>query len=155
VLPSGSTLVDDPGLGPVAVGPVGRWLHEPDPAVVRAGLVAEAAAGIGGRLLDPTIAYVSTDADRVSPFTRRYAVDAVVPFQLKRLRAALRERGAGDVVVKKRGSAIDPELLRRRLRMDGEGPTVTVLLTRLAGEHVAVLASPDRAGVAATGTAAQ
>ena len=41
-----------------------------------------------------------------------------LPFQLKRLRAALRERGAGDVVVKKRGIAVEPEELRRRLRLE-------------------------------------
>jgi SAM-dependent methyltransferase len=142
LLPGAATVVDQPGLGAPAVGPPGRWLHEPDGAVIRAGLVAEVAATIEGRLLDRTIAYVSTDADVVSPFTRRYQVDAVLPFQLKRLRAALRELGAGDVVVKKRGSALDPEDLRRRLRLRGGGPTMTVLLTRLAGEQVAVLARP-------------
>ena len=116
-------------------------MHEPDGAVVRAGLVAEVAASLRGWLLDPAIAYVSTDDDVVSPFTRRYAVDAVLPFQLKRLRAALRERDAGDVVVKKRGSAVDPEELRRRLRLDGAGPTWTVLLTRVGSAPIVILAT--------------
>ena len=66
----------------------------------------------------------------------------MLPFQLKRLRAALRERGAGDVVVKKRGSAVDPDELRRRLRLDGDGPTWTVLLTRIGADPVAVLSPP-------------
>ncbi len=148
LLPTAATLVDEPGLGPPPVGPAGRWVHEPDGAVVRAGLVAEVAASIGGRLLDPSIAYVTTDRDVGSPFTHRYAVDAVLTFQLKRLRAALRERGAGDVVVKKRGSAVDPEDLRRRLRLDGAGPTWTVLLTRVGTDPVAILSPPP---VPATG----
>ncbi len=143
LLPSGVTLADDPALGPPPVGPAGGWLHEPDGAVVRAGLVAEVAASIDGRLLDPSIAYITTETDVRSPFTHRFAVDAVLPFQLKRLRAALRERGAGDVVVKKRGSAVDPEDLRRRLRLTGGGPTWTVLLTRVGAAPVAVLARPD------------
>ncbi len=47
LLPSGATVADDPALGPPPVGPAGRWLHEPDGAVVRAGLVAEVAASLG------------------------------------------------------------------------------------------------------------
>lgn len=144
LLPAGVTVVDGPALGPTPVGPVGRWLHEPDGAVVRAGLVGEVAVAIGARLVDPAIAYMTTDDAVTSPFTTAYEVDAVLPFQLKRLRAALRERGAGDVVVKKRGSAVDPEELRRRLRLDGDGPPWTVLLTRLGDHPVAVLSRTVR-----------
>jgi hypothetical protein len=136
--------VDDPTLGAPPVGPVGAWLHEPDGAVVRAGLVGEVAVAMGAHLVDPVIAYLSTDEDVRSPFTTAYAVEAVLPFQLKQLRAALRERGAGDVVVKKRGSAVDPVDLRRRLRLEGDGPTWTVLLTRIGTQPVAVLSPTVR-----------
>jgi len=146
LLPSGATVVDDPTLGPPLVGPVGRWVHEPDGAVVRAGLVAEVGSMLGARLLDPAIAYLTTDHEASSPFTSSYEVDAVLGFQLKRLRAALRERGAGDVVVKKRGSAVDPEDLRRRLRLDGGGPAWTVLLTRVGTDPVAILSPTVRPG---------
>ena len=136
------TLVDDPSLPAPLAAPAGRYLHEPDGAVIRAGLVAEVAAGLDGWLLDPTIAYVSTDSDARSPFTRTYLVEEVVPFQLKRLRALLRERGVGDVIVKKRGTAVEPEELRRRLRLDGDGPTRTLILTRVAGAPIVLLADP-------------
>jgi SAM-dependent methyltransferase len=136
------TMVDEPGLGAPPVAAAGSYLHEPDGAVIRAGLVAEVAARLDGWLLDPTIAYVSTDSAAVSPYTRRYAVEEVVPFQLKRLRALLRERGVGDVVVKKRGTAVEPEELRRRLRLDGDGPTRTLILTRIAGAPVVLLTDP-------------
>ena len=42
--------------------PSGGYLYEPDGAVIRAGLVGEIAAQVHGRLLDPTIAYVTSDA---------------------------------------------------------------------------------------------
>lgn len=142
LLPAGHTLVNDPEAGAPPVRPPGGWLHEPDGAVVRAGLVAEVAAALEGWLLDPRVAYVSTDAERRSPFTRRYAVEEVLPFSLPRLRAALRARGAGDVVVKKRASAVDPDELRRRLRLSGHGPTQTVVLTRIAARPVALLVRP-------------
>lgn len=144
LLPRGATVSDDPTAGPPPTGPVGRWLHEPDGAVVRAGLVAEVAAGLDAHLVDPAIAYLTTDARVASPFVTSYEVDAVLPFQLKRLRAALRERGAGDVVVKKRGSAVDVDDLRRRLRLGGDGPTWTVLLTRVGADPVVVLSPTVR-----------
>ena len=139
-----ATLVTDAvGGGDAApVGPLGRWLHEPDGAVLRAGLVAAVAAEVGGHLLDPRIAYVTSDRLVPSAVARSYEVLEAMPFQLKRLRAALRRRGAGDVVVKKRGSAIEPAALRRQLRLRGDGPTATVVLTRLAGEPWVLLVEP-------------
>jgi hypothetical protein len=122
-------------------GPPGRWLHEPDPAVIRAGLVAEAADLVAGRLLDPTIAYVTTDADLESPYTRRWEVLETLPFSLKRLRALLRERGVGRLDVKKRGSALDPDQLRRDLRLRGDGHAV-VVLTRIAGVPSVLVCAP-------------
>src|SRR4051812_13832032 len=65
------------GTSAATVGPVGGWLHEPDGAVIRAGLVGEVARQVGGTLLDPTIAYVSTDHPASSPFARSYAVEDV------------------------------------------------------------------------------
>jgi hypothetical protein len=145
LLPSGATLVDDPAAPTPRTAPVGRWLHEPDDAVVRAGLVAEVVAGLDGWLLDPRVAYVSTDAASASPFTRRYEVLDALPFSLPRLRAAVRAQDPADVVVKTRGNAVDPAELRRRLHRGGSGPVVTVLLTRVARAPLAVVARADRA----------
>ena len=141
-LRAAATLTADTDRGAAPVAAAGDYLHEPDAAVIRAGLVAVVAEQLGGWLLDPTIAYVSTDSPQLSAFTRRYRVEDVVPFQLKRLRALLRARGVGDVVVKKRGTAVQPEELRRQLRLDGTGPTRTLVLTRVAGAPIVLLVDP-------------
>jgi len=142
LLPSGATLTDaEPEVRDVRAP--GRWLHEPDGAVVRAGLVGQVAALVGGGLVDATIAYVTTDVDSTNPFTHRYEVVESMPFGLKPLRAALKRLGYGDVVVKKRGSAIVPDELRRRLRLDGAGPTATVVVTRVDGKPWMFLTHPD------------
>jgi SAM-dependent methyltransferase len=144
LLPSGLTVTDrDLPNGPTPVGAVGRFLHEPDGAVVRSGLVEVVVAELDGRLLDPTIAYVTTDSAARSPFATAYEVSDVMTFSLKRLRALLRDRGVGRVTIKKRGSALDPEMLRRQLRLDrsARGET-TIFLTRRAGAPVVVLADP-------------
>jgi THUMP domain-like/Methyltransferase domain len=96
-------LTADADPGPAPVGPVRGWLHEPDPAVIRSGLVSLVATDLGATLLDPTIAYLSSDAATASPWVRSYRVTKVLPFNLKKLRALLRSRGVGRVTVKKRG----------------------------------------------------
>lgn len=140
LLPSGATLTASETVPP-AVGPPLRYLYEPDGAVIRAHLVAEVAALLDGALLDPTIAYVTSDRLTATPFARPYAIDAAMPFNLKGLRAALRERGIGHVVVKKRGSPLAPEALQRDLRLTGEG-TCILFLTRVAGTHTVLMGQP-------------
>lgn len=138
LLPSGATLTSS---GAVAsVGPVGRFLYEPDGAVIRAGLVAEAAELLDGRLIDSTIAYVTADSLVASPFANAYEITDVLGFSLKRLRSLLRDRDVGVVTVKKRGSAIDPAVLRRDLRLSGTGHA-TIVLTRVAGAPTVMLVS--------------
>jgi hypothetical protein len=126
----------DPGRAPV--GPVRGWLHEPDPAVIRSGLVALLAADLGATLVDPTIAYLTSDAAPGSPWVRSYRIEEVLPFSMKKLRAVLRGRGIGRVTVKKRGSAIEPEALARQLRGPGSGRAV-VVVTRVAGRPTALV----------------
>jgi hypothetical protein len=134
------TAATDPGRAPV--GPVRDWLHEPDPAVIRSGLVALVAGDLGGTLVDPTIAYLSSDAAADSPWVSSYRVDEVLPFNLKRLKALLQARGVGRVVVKKRGSPIEPETLARQLRGPGTG-TATIVVTRVAGAPTVLVCGVD------------
>jgi hypothetical protein len=121
---------EDPGPAPVAA--VRGWLHEPDPALIRSGLMSLVAADLGATLVDPTIAYLTSDAPAGSPWVSSYRVTDTLPFNLKKLRALLRTRGIGRVVVKKRGSPIEPETLARQLRGPGSGSAV-VVVTRVAG----------------------
>jgi hypothetical protein len=125
-------LTADADPGPAPAGPVRGWLHEPDPAVIRSGLVSLVAADLGATLIDPTIAYLTSGMSADSPWVSSYRVDDVLPFNLKKLKALLRARGVGRVVVKKRGSPIEPETLARQLRGPGSASAV-VVVTRVAG----------------------
>ncbi|WP_249714050.1 class I SAM-dependent methyltransferase [Rhizomonospora bruguierae] len=129
------------GTAGAPVGPPRRYLHDPDGAVVRSHLVAEFAATIGGTLADPSIAYVYTDEPAATPYARCLEIAERLPFSLKRLRAALRERGVGRVEILKRGSAVDVQRLRRDLRLSGPA-AASVVLTRVAGAPVALIGSP-------------
>lgn len=135
--PSALTLVD--GAAPVpAVRSPGRFLLEPDGAVVRAHLVADVARLVDGWLLDSTIAYVSAAEVVATPFGTWFEVLETLPFGLKRLREVLRSHDAGMLVVKKRGTAVEPDMLRRQLKLTGSRE-VTVVLTRSAGRQVAMV----------------
>ncbi|MBB4913945.1 class I SAM-dependent methyltransferase [Streptosporangium saharense] len=142
MLPSGATLTPDPALGTAEHGPVGRFVHEPDGAAIRAHLVAEVADAVGGHLLDLRIAYITGDGPARTPWASRYEVHETLPFSLKRLRAALRERGVGNVTIKKRGSAVDVDRLRKDLRLPG-GKSAVVILTRIEERPFALICTPS------------
>lgn len=123
------------------VGPLGAYLYEPDGAVIRAGLVGTVAQRVRGRLVDSTIAYVTADDLTPDPTATAYRVLDDMPFGLKRLRAYLRERGVGRLTVKKRGTAVVPEQLRKQLDLRGPAEG-TVVLTRVAGQQRVLVVEP-------------
>ncbi|MFE5965036.1 SAM-dependent methyltransferase [Streptomyces sp. NPDC056463] len=140
LLPSGASLTGR-GLPDPAVRPVGRYLYEPDGAVIRAHLVAEVAEELGGGLIDETIAYITADALTPTPYAAAYEITDELPFNLKKLKALLREREVGTLTVKKRGSAVEPEEIRRRVKPKGPN-AATVVLTRVAGAPTMLIGHP-------------
>jgi hypothetical protein len=144
LLPDGHTLT-----GPEADGhplaPVLAYLYEPDPAVMRAGLVCRVGQRIGALQVDPGLALLTSERLLISPFVTGYRVLDVMPFTEKSLRRELRRRGVGHVTLKKRGSAVDTEALGRRLRLKGDG-TAIVLLTRVMGKPLAITLDPLAGG---------
>lgn len=110
------------------VGPPGRWIVDPDGAVVRAGLVRHYAARHGLWQLDPDIAYLS--GDRLPPGVRGFEVLEQLAFDERRLRQALAALGCGALEILVRGVRVDPDALRRRLRPRGDRP-LSVVITRI------------------------
>jgi hypothetical protein len=145
VFPGPHTLADRPRStgAPVPCRPPGAFLLDPSPAVTRAGLVEELARDLGAWKLDPRIAFLSADRPLRTPFGRLLGVDASLPWNLKRLRGVLRERGVGAVEVRKRGSAVDVAELTTRLRLGGDARAV-VVLTRVADRPWALVCTEER-----------
>jgi SAM-dependent methyltransferase len=140
LLPSGHRLVATGAPAPL-VRPPGAYLLEPDGAVIRAHLVAEVCQQVGGWLLDASIAYVAADAPTPTPFGRWYGVLETLPFSLKGVRERLRALDVGPVVIKKRGTAVEPESFRKQLKLTGSRE-LTVVLTRQAGAQIALIVEP-------------
>ncbi|OBI87152.1 SAM-dependent methyltransferase [Mycobacterium sp. 1245805.9] len=110
------------------VGPPGRWIVDPDGAVVRAGLVRHYGARHGLWQLDPDIAYLS--GDRLPPGVRGFEVLEQLAFDERRLRQALAGLDCGALEILVRGVRVDPDALRRRLRPRGDVP-LSVVIARI------------------------
>nr|WP_193466424.1 class I SAM-dependent methyltransferase [Mycobacterium novum] len=130
------------------VRPAGRWIIDPDGAVVRAGLVRQYATRHGLWQLDPDIAYLS--GDLLPDGIRGFEVLEELPYSEKRLRQALVAHGCGALEILVRGVRdvqADPDGLRRRLRLRGR-LRLSVVITRIgsgtAARPIAFVCQPSR-----------
>ncbi len=146
VLPQGTSVAGEPDSGATSVGEPGRYLFDLDPSVGRASLVDVVAPAIAAWRLDERTAYLSGDAPAVSPFARRFRVIESMPFAERRLRDVVRTLGASRVEVMRRASPVDTNALERRLNaaLAGDGPVLTVALTRVGGAHTALVCVRER-----------
>jgi hypothetical protein len=136
----GGSVPARPALAPDQVR-AGGWLHEPDAAVVAAGLVPQLAAELDAHGLSTGPTYLLSAGAAASPFARSYAIEDVLPFQLKTLRAYLRDRDVGRLTIKKRGVAVEPEQLRKQLRPTGDAEA-TIAITRVGGQQTVLVLRP-------------
>lgn len=123
--------IDDPG--------VGEWIVDPDGAVVRAGLVRHYAHRHGLRQLDPQIAYLT--GDTVPAGERGFRVLDRLGVSEKVLRGALAAHDCGSLEILVRGLDVDPDRLRKRLKLKGSKP-LTLILTRIGRAGTAFLCEP-------------
>ena len=131
VLPAGDTLVAEEG-APVPVGEPGEYLLDPNPAVTRAGLVAELARATGTWQIDEHIAFLAADVPLRTPFARTLRVIESAPWKEKALAGRLAALGFGAVDIRRRGLAGNVEQLHRRLKLRG-GAKATLVMTRKQG----------------------
>jgi len=137
ILPEGLSMV--PGEGRAPVRPPGGYLLDPDPAVARAGCVDTLAQELDAWRIDSTISYLSSDIPIHTPWAQTLTVLDCVPFNLKRIKALIRERGWHAEEVRKRGVTLDVDATRKALKNEGGAPVILVV-TRLGGKTWALIA---------------
>ncbi len=127
--------VNDGDPDDIAAGPAGRWLVDPDAAVVRAHLVRHFGFRHGLWQLDPQLAYLTGDAP--PPVGRAFQVLESAPFSEKTVAGWLRAASVGTLEIKVRGLPIVPDDLRLRLRKFLSGPRSTerTLILARVGRH--------------------
>lgn len=123
-----------------AVGPLGRYLYEPDGAVIRARLIGDLARALDAHPIADQIAYLSAESLTATPFAKAFEVSEIFALDVKTLTAELKSREIGTLEIKKRGVDIDPAEFRKKLKLSGGGSAV-LFLTRVGDERKAILAN--------------
>lgn len=131
LLPGGHRIEATTPVERLPVREPGRYLLEPDGAVIRARAIDQISPRAW--LLDPETAYLSCDEPVISPFVTCFEVLEVLDAGEKTLRAWVRERRIGVLEIKKRGIDIDPAALRRRLKPAGPNQATLVLARTPSG----------------------
>ncbi|MCY1377772.1 THUMP domain-like protein [compost metagenome] len=111
--------------------------------------MADLALQLDGHLLDEHIAYICAPKAVDTPFARAYRILEVMPYSVKSLKTWVKENGIGVLDIKKRGTSVTPEELRKQLLPGGKAAgkksgkkTATLVLTRIGEERVAVSVEP-------------
>jgi len=121
-----------------------RWIAEPDPAVIRAGLVGALAAAEGLAPLASRIAYLGGEQAPRSALLRGFEVLGQAPLDVRRVRELLRRHGVGPLTVKKRGHPEDAETLARKLRGGGSEAGLLLVSRLEEGHHAYLVRAQER-----------
>jgi THUMP domain-like len=118
---------------------VGRFVFEPDAAVLASKLTGALAAEHVLAAVTPGSAYLTGDAPLDDAALACFEVLDMLPLRIRALNSWLQQRGIGRLEIKKRGVDLDPAQLRRQLHVAGDASGV-LLITRLGG-RVTVIAA--------------
>ena len=124
-------------------GEIGAWIGDPDPALIRSGLLGTLARELEMRPVEPSIAYLTGDRRPDHPLVSPRRVIGVLNGKPKEVEKFLRGRGIGRVTAARRGHPISPEEFLGRLRLDGGGDAAHVLLTRTPDRRVVIVTASD------------
>jgi hypothetical protein len=123
------------------VNEVGKFIYDPNPALVRSHLLGAFAIENGLWGIAPAIAYLSSDNEISSPWLRGFEVQEILPLDAKRIAKRMTELGIGTLEIKKRGVDITPEQLRPKLKLKGTN-AATLVLTRVGDARKALICQP-------------
>lgn len=138
LLPSGRTIAGDPLAARAELLPLGSCLYDPDPAVVRSGLLDLVACELGLARLDDEEEYLTSQTLVRSDFVTPFVVLDELPNNEKQIRSYFRGHRFGQVEIKCRHLPIDPNKMRRRLPLTGTD-AVTLIFARIAGRSRAIV----------------
>ena len=123
------------------VGEPGEFILDPDGAIVRAGLVRNFASREGLWMLDPRIAHLT--GNTIPGGYSGFRILDDVP--LKKLKKALVPYRAGSAEILVRGVDINPDSLRKKLKLKGDTP-VSIVITRTGKTAHAFICEPRQWG---------
>ena len=108
-------------------GPLGAYVYEPDPAVIRSGGIGALCQLLSAHLVANQVAYLTSDQKVVTPYATGFEIIDSMPFSEKNLRTWASDHHIGIMEIKVRGLDIDPSTLRHRLNLRGKNSTCVIL----------------------------
>jgi hypothetical protein len=134
------TIVGQPDQSPPITQNPARFLFDVDPAVRAAHLTGKLAAEHNLQALASGPTYLTGDTSIANDAALAcFEALELLPLRTRVLTQVFRTRHIGQLEIKKRGVDIDPEKLRRDLKLRGDD-SATLLLTNIARRPMAVLA---------------
>lgn len=140
VLPAGESISADPLSAWTNVAPQsGAFIFDPDPAVVRSGLLDVMAERFGLLRLDVEEEYLTGDLVPATAFVTAFEIEAVLPNSLKELKQHLRADPSPYYEIKCRRIPTESDVVSRQLPTGNAAPRV-ILFARIAGRVAIVVA---------------
>jgi len=118
---------------------LGRYLYEPSPALLAAGLVGAVAMHDRLEPIAPGAAYLTSDEEICRRLLSRFEIADVLPFDVRRVKRLLAERGYGRLELKCRHAPVSIDRLRRQLKVTGD-QQATVIVTTISDRVTAIVA---------------
>jgi SAM-dependent methyltransferase len=134
-----ATFVGEPQVEIALAPKIGRYVFEPDPAVLASKLEGNLARKYEVSAVAPNIAYFTGDRPISDAAFDGFEVLEVLPYHVREIKEWLTARHIGRLEIKKRGVPLEPEKVRRELAGDGVN-SATLLLAKIGGRVQAIVA---------------
>ncbi|MDP6962562.1 MAG: hypothetical protein QGF46_00170 [Planctomycetota bacterium] len=141
ILPDSDTICGPVQAQAETADEIGNYIFDPNPALVRSGLIGKLAEELSLKNIDPYIGYLTGDAKTQSPFLTSMKVWGVESLDPRKIRNLMKEHQVGSIQVRKRGISESPVALKRRFLPKPYGEKhFSFIATRVGDRHIGILA---------------
>jgi len=122
----------------VKITSVKKFIYDPDPAIIRSGLVQDLAYDVGAILINKHLSILTSDNIINSNFLKSYKVIDSFHYNRKTLQTYLKEHQVGKLVIKVRGFPERPNQILQKLKLSGPNSSL-IYLIRMDNEFLCIV----------------
>lgn len=117
----------------------GQYLYEIEPVLLRADLLYKYAQKLQAHLFDKDTSWLISDTLIEEPLADIFLITEIHKFSLKTLQKRIKDQNIGILEIKKRNSAIEPEIIRQKVKTCNSKNSLTIFITRQNGQPLFML----------------
>ncbi len=121
----------------VSVTDISKYLYEPDPAIIRGGMVQDLAFQEEMTLIDSHLAITTSEESKTSSWYKTFKVLKIMSYNRKQLQKYLTANHIGDLTIKPRGFPEETEKFKKKLKLKGNNKA-TCFILRIGTGHTLV-----------------